>query len=756
MLFSLARKVIFFGFAKKESDAIVYTIENDKLRKLTSFPEVKQSIVQNVYLKEDKLFILTKSGYHVLNSKLELDDKKYETDKYLSELIRIGNRQLLSTTTNGIWITPDTNVKSGANLISHKLVPFFRNYKNTIYYSTYEGGFYSIFPKKTYANIKLPREARVQTDYFGNYFSFSATLNHHLQFDNNELRLSSLMASYRRVSYVKELDMYLVSGSGFFALATNKPSTERWIEEHFDVLNVKEHIFFNGDPGRTKSKMFILYQGRNSQAIFQPADSSFYLVTADGPFHYFPGKTKEKIVSDSSGMEIRGLLRLTDGTMIANTNYGFYKINKGSFVPLLTEADGLKLDEIHGLKIINDTLLIFGNNDIKLFDEQAGFFKTYSSHTNLPDGEIINATLRNGQIYVGTKEGFFTGPVTPDKESKPKAYIRYVLAGEKRWPQEEKIPFARNDIVFYVNCLDLFNRGAFHYEYKLAGSNNAKWVEQDASFNRIRFSSLSEGDYTLQVKVVSDLDQESEVVEYPFTIKPPFVRSWLFYLLCFLFALGIAILIFYLRTRAIRRKAEFEKQVKQSEITAIKAQMNPHFVFNALNSIQSWVVTKDVKNSNLYLGKFSKLVRKTLEVSEKNAIPLSEELYIIQLYLDLENLRFSESIQIDFKVEIPTEEHDDIYLPAMLIQPYIENVFKHGLLHKKGSKHLEIVFAKENSKLLCTIKDNGVGRKRSAEINKKKKRHTSFSTRANEKRIQILNEMFNNEIGLEVTDAYPD
>ena len=295
MLFSLARKVIFFGFAKKESDAIVYTIENDKLRKLTSFPEVKQSIVQNVYLKEDKLFILTKSGYHVLNSKLELDDKKYETDKYLSELIRIGNRQLLSTTTNGIWITPDRNVKSGANLISHKLVPFFRNYKNTIYYSTYEGGFYSIFPKKTYANIKLPREARVQTDYFGNYFSFSATLNHHLQFDNNELRLSSLMAPYRRVSYVKELDMYLVSGSGFFALATNKPSTERWIEERFDVLNVKEHIFLMEIQEEQRVKCLFFIKDVIHRLFFNPLIVVFIWLQRTARFIIFLGRQRKRL-----------------------------------------------------------------------------------------------------------------------------------------------------------------------------------------------------------------------------------------------------------------------------------------------------------------------------------------------------------------------------------------------------------------------------------------------------------------------------
>lgn len=188
----------------------------------------------------------------------------------------------------------------------------------------------------------------------------------------------------------------------------------------------------------------------------------------------------------------------------------------------------------------------------------------------------------------------------------------------------------------------------------------------------------------------------------------------------------------------------------ETELTALKSQMNPHFIFNALNSIQELYTIGDKKIANEQMGNFATLTRKILDVSGKQKIELSEEIEILTKYLELESMRFEN----DFSYHIHLDENiDEDYtkLPPMLIQPYIENAMKHGLLHKKDQKRIDIYFEinVEESFLKCIIDDNGIGRNASAEINKNRPQsHVSFSTSATEKRLQLLNHKKENTIAV--------
>jgi len=177
----------------------------------------------------------------------------------------------------------------------------------------------------------------------------------------------------------------------------------------------------------------------------------------------------------------------------------------------------------------------------------------------------------------------------------------------------------------------------------------------------------------------------------------------------------------------------------QSELTALKSQMNPHFIFNVLNSIQELYTLGDKHQANIQMGNFARLTRKILEVSGKQVIDMDEEIEILTTYLNLESMRFE--TDFSYTIEIP-ENAEELYIPPMLIQPFIENSIKHGLLHKKGEKKLEISFEinANDDILICRIADNGIGRKASEEINKQRhKLHQSFAASATEKRLQLLN-----------------
>jgi LytS/YehU family sensor histidine kinase len=202
-------------------------------------------------------------------------------------------------------------------------------------------------------------------------------------------------------------------------------------------------------------------------------------------------------------------------------------------------------------------------------------------------------------------------------------------------------------------------------------------------------------------------------------------------------------------------KIILEKELDKSTLSSIKAQMNPHFIFNALNTIQSYVYMNDKRNASIYISKFSNLTRSILNMSNKESITLSEEIKSLELYLSLEKMRFEDTFEYVISVS-ETVEKERITLPSMLLQPYVENAVKHGLLHKKNNRILSISFSKEDAFLKIVIDDNGIGRKRSEELNKiNYSKHASFAMNANKKRIDILQQQYKN-INLQIIDKYSD
>lgn len=212
-----------------------------------------------------------------------------------------------------------------------------------------------------------------------------------------------------------------------------------------------------------------------------------------------------------------------------------------------------------------------------------------------------------------------------------------------------------------------------------------------------------------------------------------------------------------LKLQESEKQLKLEQQTRVSELKALQSQMNPHFVFNALNSIQDLILLQDIRNSNKYLGKFSDLIRRILTSSNAGSITISEEIITLKLYAELEQLRFGEQLQISFKNDVPEEISEDFLLPVMFIQPYIENALKHGLLHKEGEKKLTVHFYVEKTAVVCSIDDNGVGREKSHHLKiKGSNKNLGFSTQANQERIDLLNAGRTKEIKIQIVDKEID
>ncbi len=200
----------------------------------------------------------------------------------------------------------------------------------------------------------------------------------------------------------------------------------------------------------------------------------------------------------------------------------------------------------------------------------------------------------------------------------------------------------------------------------------------------------------------------------------------------------IAVLIFRLWRTTRKEKLNVEKQKIAMELKALRAQMNPHFIFNAINSIQHFILNNDSKAAHLHLTKFSQLIRKVLENSRFESIPLAEEIRMLELYLELESLRFSSKFNYRISVENSIDAENFLISP-LIIQPFVENAIWHGLMHLENKQgELLIGFEKINGNLKCIINDNGIGRKRSLEL-KKGTLHQSMGLSIANERLQIVN-----------------
>jgi LytS/YehU family sensor histidine kinase len=178
--------------------------------------------------------------------------------------------------------------------------------------------------------------------------------------------------------------------------------------------------------------------------------------------------------------------------------------------------------------------------------------------------------------------------------------------------------------------------------------------------------------------------------------------------------------------------------------------MNPHFIFNSLNSIQDLVLKGDMDNSYSSITRFSNLVRRTLNQSDKDFIEFEEEIKTIELYLGFEKLRFKHELEFSLN----TNQISEILIPPMLIQPFIENALLHGLLHKEGQKTLRIDFFMKDETLYCVIEDNGIGRENAKKIQERQRSgHESFATKAITKRFDILKHFFKEELGVSYEDS---
>ncbi len=298
------------------------------------------------------------------------------------------------------------------------------------------------------------------------------------------------------------------------------------------------------------------------------------------------------------------------------------------------------------------------------------------------------------------------------------------------------------------------------YRYMLKGFEN-KWNYSDYNQPSATYTNLQPGHYNFVVQGSGDGIQWSDTeASLDFYIKPALWQRPVVQVLTLIVILSIAGWAVYYKTRSVvrreREQNKIEKQIAELELRALQAQMNPHFIFNALNSIQQFVIHNNELAANDYLTRFARLMRLFLESSKNRYVTLETEIEQLSLYLSLEKLRFDD--KFDYTIEIDTRlNKSEIQIPSMLIQPFTENAINHGLVHKTSKGSLRIEFQLINTNVLkCIIDDDGVGRNEARRIeSRKNKKHVSRGMQLIEERLKTYNFIEDIDIQIHVTDKEP-
>ena len=481
-----------------------------------------------------------------------------------------------------------------------------------------------------------------------------------------------------------------------------------------------------------------------------------YLGTKTGVYKY----TKNKVVflGDSISLlksRIDDILYVNQQLFIATKGNGVLIYNESNSIARYTEREGLASNMAKFLTSDSDGNVWVGTNRgisrLKKIDSNHYKVNTINLSEGLVSSEINQLLVHDSLLFFATNKGlgqinikqaFNEGVIIP-------TYIEELSINSIKYNFDSVLylDHHQNFIQITYKGINVKSEGRIIYKYRLEGLDST-WTYSKNTF--VQFTTLPPGSYRFVVYALNSEGQISSVpAEINFSISAPFYKTWWFILIIFLILFILFFVIYKRRIYLIKKQEEektaINKRISESELKALRAQMNPHFMFNAINSIQNFVVKNDSRSAQKYLTKFARLIRSVLENSKHDLVWLNKEVEALELYVELEALRASFCFDYEIIIE-DSLNAENLFIPPMIIQPYIENAILHGIMPLSDRRgKLEVKFSKNGSVLKCIIDDNGIGRKKAKEIKERKQlSHQSMGMTVTQDRIDILNEQNNN------------
>lgn len=691
--------------------------------------------VNNIYKLGSFYYILTNNQVMLRCRDTDLFFSDYEifmTGSYFTSIIRDNEGGLwVATLADGIFYLPSEN----ASTIS-------------VYSGLEDKSIYSIFDYRDKAHF---------TDADGNIYT-----------TNPVQKIISLSANKKicRVLRSTMVDNTLLTATdeGAFAVDMHDPhSVKKLMSQSKDICFYHNEIYVGGGFGILRHRynssfQFIdtIVKGRRTTCLHIDRAGQLWFGELNGLMQRKPsgGIIQYGNIFPALKSRITGITESADGILWVTTQvYGLIGLRNDSILFRLSKAEGLSSSNLKSIFTNSNRLYIAGDKGVNIvtydIKQRNCSIRHIDKFDGLADNDVNSVYEKNDTLYAGTSHGFSIVPLKNNlQQVAPKVYITNFSVNGKDLSVSTvaELPYYKNNISLSFIGLSYRSGNNILYRYKLARNEPWKYTRNI----NLTFPELGSGEYHVLIDAQTSYGLWSEhPASLNFIIqKPVWKQSWFWFSTVMATVLCI-LLIWHRNTGKVKRNLQLRNSMLKSEIKALRAQMNPHFIFNSLNSIQHFIFSNRKEEANEYLVQFSKLIRMILDHSQNSFITMAEEIAFLKLYLELEQLRLNNKFDFDFVYNNCTELSECI-IPSMLLQPFAENSVLHGIAPREGKALLTISFTKNDTGLVCMIEDDGVGISETAIGSKAKSGHRSFGISSLRERITTINQLYSAGISFEI------
>ncbi|RCW92514.1 sensor histidine kinase [Winogradskyella arenosi] len=732
---------------KSDSENIIYIINkaDDSIKQPKTPLELKDEIIYNLLNFENDYWFLTTAGifvYQLKNGHFIFKEQLFKTESITDVEVDFNNNYWFATLDNGVFVSPNLEIRHVALApTKSKITASCALNANQFVLGTNDGKLFFYDQLRRIKTLKLPGQKII-----GNLF-----------YDEKQQQL--IISINASESFIVNLKNDKITD------AINKFSVAKSISKLNDSLlfygNFKEGIVYN-NPYNSKEKN-ILRSSRVKASVVHK--DTLFVAYMDGLFQYDLNHfSSEELQFKGQSLLVNAMCQSKVGVWLATQHNGLMRLADNRLQKSIVQLP--KEVQINTVKSDGDDLWISTDVGLFQYNTRSHNLKSLSAQDGL-NTAVDEFLILKDFIIVSLPQSFYVLPKGTRlfknfKTSKIALEAIRINDRDTILQSQYQLPYDANKIELQFNSNGFQSNKHVTYHYRVQQLDSS-WQTVQLNTHVINFNSLASGRYLVELKA-KNVSAKKAVFASPisFVIAKPFWETWWFYTLILISVFGLIWLYFrwQLHQKEEQRITEIDKILIDKKITNLRlenlrSQMNPHFIFNALNSIQDYIVSNEKELASSYLVKFSRLIRMYLDYSQQNEITLEEELNALKLYLELEKVRFEDELEYHITVDNLLNTNQ-IKVPSLFIQPYVENALKHGLLHKSGYRNLTVdAKVVQQNKLQITVEDNGIGREQSEKL-KRPNQHKPFATKANEERVHLYKNKLKRDITIVIEDLYDE
>lgn len=726
---------------------LIAKVNQGKLDTVFVFKDIDNYSLNKIVVQNDRTWLLTRNGAFELDLKNKIIINAVLENKNTSSVFNDYEGNLwIGTLNEGVFIVPKNNTQV-LNITSSGIAYSAMSSQKRIYFVSNNSEL--LYTDKPYNKVyKASNEAIEVAPIF---------------FDQNEEKL--LLGSHQKYFDFKRKNLVQPDQNKQFLLFKNTLHLGRnvYVNTSYSYAylsgSIQDSLTTQFNFGNIGPDNHIIRKFRCNKLAINAHKTALYIDYVDGLFCYTIQNNPQQLTFQNKAIQISDIASdgFDDNIVWCATKSGWLlKLNQDQIL------DSLKIPEaVHHITLTPSYLFFSGANSIYKYNKVEKVTEVFYENSNFTNNNVSNLFFKDDTLIAVNQNSLYFIPAKGKLQNNtyPEVYFTEVKLNGTLLNFENPIQFKtqNSNLDISFRALSVANKSGVVFKYKL---NNQPWLEVNHLNPNVKLFNLDEGYYTFSVIACGRPNQCSKIKTLQFTVIPPFYKTWWFiaiFLLC-LIAVTVIAVASYLKFKAnkIRVKTNYQKlqkEIYKAKIATLRSQMNPHFIFNALNTIQEFILTNQKEIASDYLADFADLIRMYLHQSNQNQISLFYEIEALKLYLRLENMRFSG--ELNYTIDVGKDVNTDaIKVPVMLIQPFVENSIKHGLMPLRGQKILEIkVQSSGKNNVLISITDNGVGRQASEKMKENNKVfHQSFATNANKNLVELINQFNQHPIQVNIID----